>query len=155
IAPELRKYLSGEAYQQVDFGREADYIFRALSAFFVELATLQPICLSFEDLQWADKSSLDLLRHLAAALESAARTGADGPAAPPRRGFVAPARPGSPQLEAARAPLRQRHQVLEIMLAPLSQSEARELAALRLNCRPEELAEDLVSRLHEVCGGNP
>ena len=40
IAPELRKYLPGEAYQQVDFGREADYIFRALSAFFVEIATL-------------------------------------------------------------------------------------------------------------------
>ena len=61
IAPELRKYLPGEAYQQVDYGREADYIYRALSAFFLEIATLQPICLSFEDLQWADKSSLDLL----------------------------------------------------------------------------------------------
>jgi predicted ATPase len=65
IAPELRKYLPGEAYQQVDFGREADDIFRALSAFFVELATVQRVCLSFEDLQWADKSSLDLLRYLA------------------------------------------------------------------------------------------
>ena len=56
IAPELRKYLPGEAYRQVDFGREADYIFRALSAFFIEIATLQPVCLSFEDLQWADKA---------------------------------------------------------------------------------------------------
>ena len=68
IAPELRKYLPGDVYRQADFGLEADYIFRALSAFFIELASLQPICLSFEDLQWADKSSLDLLRHLAAAL---------------------------------------------------------------------------------------
>ncbi len=74
IAPELRKYLPGEAYQQVDFGREADYIYRALTAFFLEIATFQPVCLSFEDLQWADKSSLDLLRHLAAALASARRS---------------------------------------------------------------------------------
>ena len=75
IAPELRKYLPGEAYQQVDFGREADYIYRALAAFFLEIATFQPVCLSFEDLQWADKSSLDLLRHLAAALAAARRSG--------------------------------------------------------------------------------
>src|SRR5208283_4739291 len=75
VAPELRKYLPGEAYQQVDYGREADYIFRALAAFFIEIATHQPICLSFEDLQWADKSSLDLLRHLAAALAESRRSG--------------------------------------------------------------------------------
>ena len=73
IAPELRKYLPGEAYQQVDHGRDADYIYRALAGFFVEISKVQPVCLSFEDLQWADKSSLDLLRHLAAAL--AARGG--------------------------------------------------------------------------------
>ena len=29
IAPELRKYLPSEAYTQVDYGREADYIYRA------------------------------------------------------------------------------------------------------------------------------
>ena len=96
IAPELRKYLPGEAYQQVDYGREADYIYRALSAFFLEIATLQPICLSFEDLQWADKSSLDLLRHLAAALADARRSGSSdgstaGPAADHRR--LGPHRP--------------------------------------------------------------
>ena len=94
IAPELRKYLPGEAYHQVDFGREADYIFRALSAFFVEIATLQPVCLSFEDLQWADKSSLDLLRHLAAALADARRVGSDGSTAAPRLVIVASARTG-------------------------------------------------------------
>ena len=93
---ELRKYLPGEAYQQVDFGREADYIFRALSAFFVEMATLQPVCLSFEDLQWADKSSLDLLRHLAAALDAARRSGSDGSTAAPRLMIVASARTGYP-----------------------------------------------------------
>jgi len=38
IEPELRKYLPGEAYHQVDFGRDADYIFRALAAFLIEIA---------------------------------------------------------------------------------------------------------------------
>jgi eukaryotic-like serine/threonine-protein kinase len=155
IAPELRKHLPGEAYHQADFGREADYIFRALSAFFIELATLQPICLSFEDLQWADKSTLDLLRHLAAALDAARRTGTDGPAAAPRLTIVASARTGYPQLDDLLAPLRERRQLMELHLAPLAVSEARELIALRLNCRPEDLADDLVARVHELCGGNP
>ena len=72
-----------------------------MSAFFVEIATLQPICLSFEDLQWADKSSLDLLRHLAAALADARRSAADGSTAAPRLVIVASARTGYAQLEVA------------------------------------------------------
>jgi len=155
IAPELGKYLPGEAYRQVDFGREADYIFRALSAFFLEVATLQPVCLSFEDLQWADKSSLDLLRHLAAALAEARRSGGEGTTAAPRLVIVASARTGSPQLEVLMAQLRERQQVMEMLLAPLAPGETRELIALRLNCRPEELSDDLVDRVHELCGGNP
>ncbi|WP_435011952.1 serine/threonine-protein kinase PknK (plasmid) [Tundrisphaera lichenicola] len=155
VAPELGKYLPGEAYRQIDFGREADYIFRALSSFFLEIATLQPVCLSFEDLQWADKSSLDLLRHLAAALSDARRTSADGPAAPPRLVIVGSARTGYPQLESFLPPLRERRQILEMNLDPLGEEEARELIALRLNCRPEELSDDLVARVHLLCGGNP
>ncbi len=155
IAPDLRKYLPGEAYQQVDFGREADYIFRALSAFFIELATLQPICLSFEDLQWADKSTLDLLRHLAAALDAARRAGSEGSIAAPRLTLVASARTGYPQLDDLLTQLRERHQAMELQLVPLAAREARELIALRLNCRPEELSDDLVGRVHELCGGNP
>ena len=155
IAPELRKYLPGEAYQQVDYGREADYIYRALSAFFLEIATLQPICLSFEDLQWADKSSLDLLRHLAAALAEARRSASDGSTVAPRLIIVASARTGHDQLESLMAQLRDRRQVLDIRLAPLVESETRELIALRLNCQPEDLSDDLVARVHALCGGNP
>ncbi len=40
-------------------------------------------------------------------------------------------------------------------LSPLAEGETRELIALRLNCRPEELSDDLVARVHELCGGNP
>jgi serine/threonine protein kinase/tetratricopeptide (TPR) repeat protein len=155
IAPELRKYLPGQAYQQVDFGREADYIYRALSAFFLEVATLQPICLSFEDMQWADKSSLDLLRHLAAALADARRSSSDGSTIPPRLIIVASARAGYAQLEAFLGQLREQRHVLEMRLAPLVAGETRELIALRLNCQPEELSDDLVARVHALCGGNP
>ena len=156
IAPELRKYLPGEAYQQVDFGREADYIYRALSAFFLEIATLQPICLSFEDLQWADKSSLDLLRHLAAALADARRSGHPMARRRPLGWSSSPRpAPATTQLEALMAQLRDRRQVLDIRLAPLAESETRELIALRLNCQPEELSDDLVARVHALCGGNP
>ncbi len=84
IAPELRRYLAGEADQPADYGREADYLYRALATLFLEIAAIQPICVSFEDLQWADKSSLDLLRHLAAALSDARSRPMDRP---PRRGW--------------------------------------------------------------------
>ncbi len=155
IAPELRKYLRGEVYQQVDFGREADYIFRALSAFFLEIATLQPICLSFEDLQWADRSSLDLLRHLASDLAEARRSGFDGSILAPRLTIVASARPGYPTLEATLDQLRERHLIKELRLVPLAQAETGELIALRLNCRVEDLSTELISRIDELCGGNP
>ncbi len=154
IAPELRKYLPGEAYQHVDFGREADYIYRALAAFFLEISTLQPVCLSFEDLQWADKSSLDLLRHLAAALANA-RHSADRSTIAPRLVIVASARIGYATLEALLAQLREPRHLLELLLSPLTETETRELIALRLNCQPAELAHDLVARVHSVCGGNP
>ncbi len=154
IAPELRKYLPGEAYQQVEYSREADYIFRALAAFFLEVATFQPVCLSFEDLQWADKSSLDLLRHLAAAL-AGARRAADGPTVVPRLVIVASARTGYASLEGLLAQLRDQRHLLELNLAHLTEVETRELIALRLNGQPEELADDLVGRVHALCGGNP
>ncbi|MBI1325726.1 protein kinase [bacterium] len=155
IAPELRKYLPGEAYHQVDYGREADYIHRALSALFLEIATIQPICLSFEDLQWADKSSLDLLRHLAAALAEARRPESDRSTVVPQLIIVASARAGYDQLESLMAQLRDRRQVHEIRLSLLVESETREMIALRLNCLPEELSDDLVARVHQLCGGNP
>jgi serine/threonine protein kinase/tetratricopeptide (TPR) repeat protein len=154
IAPELRKYLSGEAYQQVDYGREADYIYRALAAFFLEIATSQAVCLSFEDLQWADKSSLDLLRHLAAALATSRRS-ANDPARVPRLVIVASARTGYSSLEGLLAQLRDQRHLLELRLAPLTEGETRELIALRLNCQPEELSDDLVVHVNALCGGNP
>jgi tetratricopeptide (TPR) repeat protein len=155
VAPELRRYLPGEAYRQIDYGREADYIFRALAAFFIEIATLQPVCLSFEDLQWADKSSLDLLRHLSSALADARRTASDGSIAAPRLAIVASARTGYPHLESPIAQMRERQEVMELLLAPLERDETRDLIALRLNCEPRELSDDLVARLHQLCAGNP
>ncbi len=154
IAPELRKYLPGEAYQHTDYGLDGEYIHRALAAFFMEIATFQPVCLSFEDLQWADKSSLDLLRHLAAAL-AAARHSLDDLARVPKLVIVASARTGYPSLENLLAQLRDQQHLLELRLEPLTEQETRELIALRLNCQSTELADDLVNRVHVLCGGNP
>ena len=116
---------------------------------------LQPICLSFEDLQWADKSSLDLLRHLAAAADNARGSAGDGSTVAPKLVIVSSARTGYHQLEQLMTQLRDRRQVLDIRLAPLIGSETRELIALRLNCPIEELSPDLVARVHAICGGNP
>jgi tetratricopeptide (TPR) repeat protein len=154
IAPELRKYLPGEGHQLVDYAREADYIYRALAAFFLEIASFQAVVLSFEDLQWADKSSLDLLRHLAARL-AISRRSADDPARVPRLVIVASARAGYSSLEGLLVQLREQRHLLELRLAPLTESETRELIALRLNCQTEELSDDLVVRVNALCDGNP
>ena len=154
IAPELRKYLPGEAYQQVDFGREADYIYRALTAFFLEIATFQPVCLSFEDLQWADKSSLDLLRHLAAALASARRS-ADGSTSVPRLVIVASARTGYASLEALADAAPRAASTSRACPVAVDRDRDPRVDRLRLNCQPEELADDLVGRVNTLCGGNP
>ena len=69
--------------------------------------------------------------------------------------IVASARTGHDQLEALMVQLRDRRQVLDVRLAPLAESETRELIALRLNCQPEHLSDDLVARVHSLCGGNP
>ena len=79
----------------------------------------------------------------------------DGSTVAPRLIIVASARTGYDQLESLMAQLRDRRQVLDIRLAPLVESETRELIALRLNCQPEELSDDLVARVHALCGGNP
>jgi serine/threonine-protein kinase len=68
IAPDLRRWLPGEAFRQVDLNRELHYVLRAVATFFVELSTFRATCLLFEDLQWADQSTLGLLQHLSAGL---------------------------------------------------------------------------------------
>ena len=51
--------------------------------------------------------------------------------------------------------LRDRRQVLDIRLAPLAETETRELIALRLNCQPEHLSDDLVARVHALLWWQP
>ena len=84
IAPDLRRWLPGEAYRQADFvGDTAEYIYRAIATLLIELSTVQPITLCIDDLQWADRSSLDLLRHLSAGLaQSRVASQADSTAEP-------------------------------------------------------------------------
>ena len=151
IAPELRKYLPGPDVA-APVGAEPEYIFRTLSAFFLDVASYQPICMTFEDLQWADKSSLDLLRHLSAALATARKPGSDRT---PKLLIVASARTGYAGLDPILEQLRERRELLQILLEPLKRDETRELIALRLNCPAEELSDELIGRVDALCGGNP
>ena len=73
----------------------------------------------------------------------------------PRLVILGSARSGSALLESILAQLREQRHLLELRLVPLTEGETRELIALRMNCQPEELADNLVGRVHSLCGGNP
>lgn len=155
IAPDLRKWLPGEAFKQMDLNRETNYVLRALAALFVELGTLHGICLSIEDLQWADQGTLDLLRHLASALFRARELSIDSNFSYPRLFICCTARPGDERLDrfVNDFQLERRSQVLD--LRPLSSDEIRELVHALCGDASAKVLEPLTEPLHRWCQGNP
>jgi DNA-binding CsgD family transcriptional regulator len=111
-----------------------------------ELARPAGLVLLFEDLHWADASSLALVRHLA-------RTGRDEPIL-----LVLTYRPEETPLEGAlaglRADLARERSASEILLRPLAPPDASEL--LRRVAPPRVLGdEDLARRILSLAEGNP
>ena len=107
--------------------------FAALTGAMIASARVQPLVLAFEDLHWADPTTLDVLRGL----------GERGALAPL---FFSSRRDRSPgTLE-----LRSHHGT--ISLAPLDRSQVRDMVA-ELSARhalPQEVVEDVAAR---TCGG--
>jgi|GEM_PF-5821898 len=48
---------------QLDVPRDTEYVFRSIGNLFVELSKIKPMLLVIDDIHWADKSSIILLRH--------------------------------------------------------------------------------------------
>ncbi|WP_028063109.1 ATP-binding protein [Solirubrobacter soli] len=111
--------------------------YRLFEGVVARLARLSPLVVACDDLHWADRPTLQLLRHLARAPE-------------PRSlllvGAYRPAEAG-PGLRELIADLRREHVYEEHALGGLDAGEA---AALLEGMRPP-----LVRRLHELSGGNP
>ncbi len=74
VGPELRSLLASQIPTSPhEVQRDSQYIFRSLAAFFLEIARQQPLCLIIEDVHWADRSTIDLLRQIASGMETELR----------------------------------------------------------------------------------
>lgn len=130
------KYLDGEA-----MGRQ---IYLTSRRFFERLAQTQPTVLAFEDLQWMDESSINLLEHLLPLVESAPLL-ILGLSRPERNTPAARLR----ELSTRKYPAR----YTEIRLVPLSSPDSAQLVRnlLEIEDLPARVREMVVSRAE----GNP
>lgn len=155
IAPELRRWLGGQAHAPA-FYNEPEYLFRAMATMFIELSRINPLCLCFDDVQWADSSTLAFLRHLtAASLQPQTATGDSPSTSTLALVVLCTGRSGYASLESFRARLESQTGLAEIPLASLSLAETRELLALRLGCLPNSITDELTNAIDQLCQGNP
>lgn len=152
IAPDLHQWLPGKAFRQIDLSREANYVLRAIATFFVEVATLHGTCLLIEDMHWADQSSIDLLRHIASILHRNREQSVESNRSYPRLFICCTARPDNAQF--SRELERERYAKV-VPLGSLTPAETRQLVAMALNVRPEQISLELIEHVSERCKGNP
>ncbi len=152
IAPELRRWLGGESQLPARFN-DPEYLFRALAAMFVELSQIRPLCLCFDDIQWADNSTLAFVRHLASAIVQQTHQGKPGQPLP--IAILSTGRSGYEQLNAFRSKMEAQALIAELVLSPLTTHETRELIALRLGCLASTVGEELTAAIDSLCQGNP
>jgi eukaryotic-like serine/threonine-protein kinase len=155
VAPDLRRWLPGEAFRQIDLNRELHYVLRAVATFFVELAAFRATCLFFEDLQWADQSTLSLLQHLSAGLLRARELSRDSNLSWPRLFICCTSRPGYEDTARFITRLTSERQAHRLDLAAFSKGEVRELAGAVLGSDPGALPESVLDPLYRCCRGNP
>lgn len=118
----------------------ADELRRALRLIFQQLATPDPLVLVFDDAQWADRASLDLLRELAEVGASQAVL------------LLVTHRSGEPteRLQAVKRDLRRRRCALDLALAPFTPEETRLFLETTLGDHAVEpgLIEELTAYAH-------
>jgi predicted ATPase len=120
-----------------------------LCAALEEIAADKPLVLVFEDLQWADDSTL----HLVSALARRRAPAKLLLVATYRPQDVAAENPGSNPLRGLKQDLRMRHLCTEIALEPLGKTAVRDL--VRRELHQEELPPRLTSFVHQRSEGNP
>ena len=135
---------AGPSAIHADAGTERQRLFDALAALLAELASGSPLLLVFDDLQWADSATLQLLRHLMRAPQ------------PRRTMFLGTYRDaelddGHP-LPDLIASLRREGMLTLVPLDGLARDEVAELVAALGAAAPPS---DFVAALHGETDGNP
>jgi serine/threonine protein kinase/tetratricopeptide (TPR) repeat protein len=155
VAPDLRRWLPGEAFRQADLNRELHYVLRAVASFFVELSTFRSTCLFFEDIQWADQSTVSLLQHLGSELLRARELSIDSNLSWPRLFVCCTARHGYGDTSRLITRLAAEGLARHLEVGAFSREELRALVAAVLGSAPESIQEALLEPLAQRCNGNP
>jgi PAS domain S-box-containing protein len=148
LVPEL-KLIIGEQPPVPDLPRQdAQGRFQLVFRRFLSVFTREhPLALFFDDLQWLDAATLDLMEDLLTRpdVQHLMLIGAY------RDNEVNPAHPLMRKLEA----IRQAGAIVQnIVLAPLAREDLRQLVADSLHCEPER-AKPLAQLIHDKTAGNP
>lgn len=153
IAPELRRFLPGDVQQQPMAG-DGQYIYRALSSMFIELSQVRRLCLCLDDLQWADQSSLTLLKYLTLAISSnRGEQAASGKST--QLAILCTGRSGYPAFTDFLKREQTQSHLGCVELKPFDFGETKLITSLRLGCHAGQVDDDLVRSIDTVCRGNP
>ncbi len=144
IVPELEDTRTAYVPGELDAEQERFRLFEAVSSLLAEAAHLRPLVLLLDDLQWADKPSLLLLRHLA-------RSAKDAPLMV--LGTYRPVEVSDEHpLAETLAELRRSRAVERLSLPGLGEAEVAELIASRAS---QEAPRGFVRRVADHSEGNP
>jgi DNA-binding SARP family transcriptional activator len=144
LLPALRRRMPELPATEGDDSETERYrLFESVAGLLAELSGQRPVLVVLDDLQWADRPTLMLLRHLARARQAARLSiiGAYRATEPWSEGFAS-----------AMAGLRHERLVRQIDVAGLPERDAARLVGMRLGRRPEA---GFVHALYAETEGNP
>jgi serine/threonine protein kinase/tetratricopeptide (TPR) repeat protein len=137
--------------------RDTEYVFRSLATFFVELSKIQPMLLFIDDVHWADKSTIALLRHIASRAIIAKQDVEVHGGPPPQLAILGSTRNTTEYSKTVAFvdELCEANLAIKLVLEPLSKEGVQQLIASQLSARVDEVDASLSTKIATECLGNP
>lgn len=137
--------------------RDTEYVFRSLATFFVELSKIQPMLLFLDDVHWADKSTIALLRHIASRTIISRQDAEVRGGPPPQLAILGSTRNTTEYSKTVAFvdELCVANLAIKLVLDPLSQGGVQQLIASQLSARCDEVDPELSTKIATECLGNP
>lgn len=142
---------------QFETPRDTEYVFRSIGNFFVELSKIRPMLLIIDDIHWADRSSVILLRHIASSAIIARQDAEIRGGAIPQLAIVGSTRNTTEYSKTVSFvdELCESELASKLSLQPLPKQSVQQLIASQLGARSDEVDLGLSDRIGTDCLGNP
>jgi tetratricopeptide (TPR) repeat protein len=142
---------------QFETPRDTEYVFRSIGNFFVELSKIHPMLLIIDDIHWADRSSVILLRHIASSAIIARQDAEIRGGAIPQLAIVGSTRNTTEYSKTVHFvnELCESELASKLALQPLPKQSVQQLIASQLSARIDEVDVSLSDRIGTDCLGNP